>query len=212
MANISNAFGTITFLDKQWYLKNQKLIDTTLTDIAKDTAKNGYYGIDYIDKREDGQFDFEADGRWTFLSTLDSGLNPKWWNKSTSAMHDLYLKILKDQPEIEIEFTDEEAGCEVLYQETVIITTKNNKLVLNVTAEKDFDYTLPNLIKCGFYDGRQATPDNIKNFIKEYKLPKDKADQILQIIKDDPYLQGYIDDDNDNAYDHVIDALEELND
>lgn len=210
MANISNAVGTITF-DDGFYASNKHLIDQALADIVTANDGGAHYGFMSFEHIRDGEFNFDGIGRWTFDHTLYNMLKPSWWAEDvTPAMKWLYDALRLSDQEIEISFTDSECGCEVLYAEDGIIhaTTDHRKLCYDINCEDDATYTLPNLFAYGVRD--EAFPitneEALDDFITNSELPKERRDEIIKIINNDEFLQGYVDYEDD-VYELICNQL-----
>lgn len=138
MANCSSASGHITFKNKD------------LTDLARFiyyfNKLNGYayyetyidelYDLDYNqtyelvkedallnDKKEyELEFSFIGTGRWTYCNNLDWFFNIKMENDIIENYNKLVLGTT-----IDVDFVDEEAGCNVLYTYKASLHAKTNK-------------------------------------------------------------------------------------
>lgn len=139
MANVSDAYGAMT-LKGAW----TPALIKTLNTIAAEIWAHWYYSIEIkpFDPKatpRERTTDFNGWGRWTFRLNLEnlgdwtldslhstSDFTTAVLNKLIQAMHDKGLII-------EIEYTDEEGGCEVHYDETGEISSNGEKFVYVVT-------------------------------------------------------------------------------
>lgn len=165
MANISSAYGTISFragkeqdghivYDKELTEKLIKVFNHELgegskavygTGIGKETWKH--------EEGSDGVWDtatFYGTGRWAYEANIRYTYD---WLKDT-ALKEEWAELNNCDWEILWDFNDEEAGCEVLYEMVAGIKHKagEDKAEETIYSEDDYDYTPENLVKCGVYE------------------------------------------------------------
>lgn len=152
MANISSAFGTIQFQSN-----NKDILNILYKSIDKMRGVYLTYLIDDFNnenvQKTDNSFtyssSFDADGRWTYLNNISS--YPYWIELTEKEIQQLE----QNEWSIYYDFTDEEPGCSVLYQASVIAEHKANTEIKNLDIQynvTNYDYTWVNLVKYGYYD------------------------------------------------------------
>ena len=198
MANISNANGTIRF-SKDFARKYGDKIKEWISA----AGNNHGYGIDYISDYIPGQteYSFSGSGRWTFDSTLrDWGL-ATYDSKSARSEDILRPALIESKGSVEIEFTDYEPGCEVLYSETVRITAdesmiETGKYQVEVIAEDDeISYTHRSRIERGLENGYDLrNSGDLEQFLEDAKETGKEfgkiAEKIAEKIDKDPDFDG----------------------
>lgn len=175
MANCSSASGNITFKNKD------------LTDLARFiyyfNKLNGYayygtyidelYDLDYNqtyefvkenallnDKKEyELDFSFIGTGRWTYSNNLNWFFNIKKNDDIITNYDKLILGTI-----IDVDFVDEEGGCEVLYTYTASLHAKHNKY-------GEFDTVKENEEHVGY----EHTAENIRYLLEDTVYSIDDA-------------------------------------
>ena len=118
MANISDAYGTISFSEGFWEKHEQEI-----ADFAKNFHWDRDYGIQSLEMdSENQQLKFSGSGRWTFEATLGSNgglstlspVSPGYISDCDTNAVFLELVAHEDASMI-YDFKDYEPGCEVCY-------------------------------------------------------------------------------------------------
>ena len=186
MANISNAFGTMK-LTGNWTAELIK----TLNTLARDIWGSWHYDIqmeafdvDTINSYEQSTA-FLGNGRWAFNSNLEC--LGKWMEeeiKENPAFRGMYYSLLSgmhtNQLQIEVSYTDEEGGCQVLYNETGVLSSDGKTLVYQVIEVDNYDYTWENYIETtGDEDELKYL---ISNLCEHLGIEKDEAGLVEQWV------------------------------
>ena len=166
MANISDAFGTITIWVGATEPKEQQRLTNNFKKIFDEvmSGKTACYYTDIsswtIDKDDDGNGivgvgDFNGCGRWAFEANCRYTYD--WLKQGVEnrpELKKLLDEINKYNWKISYEFADEEAGCEVLYEMNCDIDHRagEDKAYQSIRYEEDFDYNAQNLVNLGFFD------------------------------------------------------------
>jgi hypothetical protein len=152
MANISSAYGSMT-LKGAWMPAAIK----TLNTIAREIWATWSYGVQLDDFDEESNHGeqtatFYGSGRWAFNSNLEC--LGRWTteeitgNPALSAMYnDLMMQMHANGLTIEVSYSDEEGGCQVLYNQTGILSSNGTTLVYEVTFKESVDYNWENFMK-----------------------------------------------------------------
>lgn len=215
MANLSSAFGQITIKAKsieaiknliilQKEFEKNSCYETNLNSfnlndhqLEKDIIENAIQtGDDYFIYNDD----FTATGRWSFES------NVRWFldsleilDKDSEQIKQLKEKCQNEFYEISFDINDEESGCQFIQSTVATIDynpiTKERDYTYDVTT--NYDYTVDNLIKLGFYDDGDILSadwliDNYNNyFTDEYdaidKIFMDNKNKIVKLLQCHPY-------------------------
>ena len=150
MANISEAYGTFT-LCGTWsdeMIKNANILREEWSDWCYNTI------IDEEFNAEQTEYSFLGSGRWAYCRNLEylGG-----WSKDTDksevlkAYAELCCDMEKNEAYIQIDYADEESGCEVLYESTAKISAADGEFVYEELECEDYKYSPENLVKLDFY-------------------------------------------------------------
>lgn len=169
MANISEAFGTITFkADSRETIKCLIKAFKTLEYGTYNTylVENSEGDIEQNESQYTFTTSFDADGRWTYMDNVN--YSGQWLKQNLSNERIVRCTIGETDTEhiidvlkntdwtVNYDFTDKELGFKVLYKTQLETIHKAgdgiDKLVLNEISNQTYDCTLPNLFKLGFYD------------------------------------------------------------
>ncbi len=169
MANISEAFGTITFkADSRETIKCLIKAFKTLEYGTYNTylVENSEGDIEQNESQYTFTTSFDADGRWTYMDNVN--YSGQWLKQNLSNERIVRCTIGETDTEhiidvlkntdwtVNYDFTDKELGFKVLYKAQLETLHKAgdgiDKLVLNEISNQTYDCTLPNLFKLGFYD------------------------------------------------------------
>ena len=163
MANCSNAYGEITLWvkgkddnDKTRLVSNfKKLIDGVLLNCGYYTEIAGFS----IGKEENevmGVGDFYGCGRWSYEANCRYFYD--WLKQGVESekpeLKPLWEELNKHEWRVIFSFSDEEGGCEVLYEMVNEVWHKagEDKAEYKIISENDYDYTAENLVRLGVYD------------------------------------------------------------
>ena len=230
MANLSNAFGQITIkaksieaiknliiLQKEFekyshYETNLNSFNLNENQLEKDIVENVIQTGDNYFIYEDN---FNATGRWSFESNVSWFLNSLEFSKNDSEeIKKLKEKCQKETYEIDFEINDEEPGCQFIVSAIASIDYDPSQNLKNYTYDitADYDYTVENLIKLGFYDdGEILSPSYLIDnynvyFTDEYdaidKIFMNNRNEIVKLLKSHPYLDSVYYDLNELIIDH----------
>lgn len=222
MANISSAFGTISFT-KEF---SEKYGDEVFkwADVF-DKESHGEYGISGIEtpvESENGglSIQFFGSGRWSFESTLrdlgigcaeDYELNGENHHSETyPSSKKLRECLAKEKSDVTVEFTDEESGCEVLYKEKCVLRYKTVDTFdfIEVNTE-DFAYTSRNLLNLDCYDGidltDQSDKDECVNRLKNEGFTASEISIFMNTVMNEERYSGCL---TDCEYDDLRQVLE----
>lgn len=182
MANLSSAYGTLTIRKDVW---------DGIADTFEEYFKNykvPCYGVSYWDEpdfdEDSVNIDFCGNGRWAFASCAEDA---EWFffteeNPLGKEILD-YLAKCGDNA-IEIEFSDEEGGCEVLYTERITSIVVDGRVLMEVIGEDTYEYTSRNLVELGFYDDHYDGYEDVVNTVSEcIKFPL--SDEAKAYIKEE---------------------------
>ena len=151
MANLSSAFGTFK-LCGTWTEEMIKNINA----LKKEWAEWDYWTCISDDFNNDQlNSTFSACGRWAYNHNLESLGAWTKLNKNAeilNAYNTLCDDMEKSSAYIEIGYTDEESGCEVLYTATAKISAIDGEFLYEETEYMEYDYNPENLIKLEVYE------------------------------------------------------------
>jgi len=92
---------------------------------------------------------FNGNGRWAFNSNLEA--LGRWTLEETKTesefalvYNDLIKGMLENDLSIEVDYSDEEAGCGALYRETGVLSSNGETLVYTVSSEENFEHNWTN--------------------------------------------------------------------
>ena len=230
MANLSSAFGQITIKAKsieaiknliilQKEFEKNSCYETNLNSfylnehqLEKDIIENAIQtGDDYFIYNDD----FTATGRWSFES------NVRWFldsleisDEDSEQIKQLKEKCQNEFYEISFDINDEESGCQFIQSAVATIDydpiTKERDYTYDVTT--NYDYTVDNLIKLGFYDDSDILSAEwlINNYNNYFYNENDKNDkifiknktEIVDLLKKHPYKDCVYYDLEDLIVDH----------
>ena len=175
MANISNAFGTITIrvgaTDKDEQKRLIKNFFVLFDNVMSSKTACYFTDVESWDYDEDedglcgtgnfigcGRWSYEANCRYTF-DWLKQGVENK------PKLQEMLDEINKYNWTISYDFTDEEGGCEVLYEMACDIEHRagEDKAYQNVRYEEDYDYNAENLVKLNILE----SIDEAKEYLGE---------------------------------------------
>lgn len=132
MANITEVTGTFTF-NKDFYEKHKDLIEKYL-DYA---ILNAAYGITAVNSHGDGEFDFDADGRWSMEDILDWCLSPQNSKEKVddTTVKDMYRKLItamrKENAQIDFDYTDYDPGNFFIKEHDIVSAKDTDKFDKN---------------------------------------------------------------------------------
>ena len=215
MANLSEAFGTITM-----ETENKTTLEILIAFIERSGDWDyGDYGMILSDIRfEDNNIakaDFSGCGRWCFSATLAHLMeNIK---RYLSPKHE-FVKVLEPENfKLLIEYTDSECGCMVLYKEKDIITHEAGipleKSRFDIAYEEEFDWTWGNRIMLHVESLKSLLDSYHENIQYEEPDEWDKEDIenfIIEVDSELPELINSLDYNNallffqDNVCFHTI--------
>lgn len=215
MANLSSAFGQITIKAKSIEaIKNLIILQNEFEKTScYETNLNSFHlnenelnkqikehsiqtGDDYFIYKDD----FTATGLWSFESNVRWFLDSLEFSDADSEQtRQLKEKCQNEFYEIHFDINDEEFGCQFIQSAVAIIDydpiKKEKDYTYDVTT--DYDYTVDNLIKLGFYDDGDILSadwliDNYNNYFYEEndeidKLFIDNKTEIVDLLKKHPY-------------------------
>ena len=215
MANLSSAFGQITIKAKSieaiknliilqnefektsCYETNLNSFHLTENELNKQIKEHSIQtGDDYFIYNDD----FTATGLWSFESNVRWFLDSLEFSDADSEQtRQLKEKCQNEFYEIHFDINDEESGCQFIQSAVAIIDydpiKKEKDYTYDVTT--DYDYTVDNLIKLGFYDDGDILSadwliDNYNNYFYEEndeidKLFIDNKTEIVDLLKKHPY-------------------------
>ena len=215
MANLSSAFGQITIkaksieaiknliiLQKEFektscYETNLNSFDLNKKQLEKDIVENAIQTDDDYFIYKDN---FTATGRWSFESNVSWFLNSlEFLENDSEEIRKLKEKCQKEEYEIDFEINDEEPGCQFIVSAIASIDYDPSQNLKDYTYDitADYDHTVENLIKLGFYDnGDILSADYLINnynkyFTDEYdaidKIFMDHKNKIVKLLKSHPY-------------------------
>lgn len=216
MANISSASGVISF-EHEFYQKHKQLVESCLDS----DNFNGYYGLLRVESTHDGDFCFDAAGRWSLENTLPWLLKPVLENESKPTTRDqAHLKeyrdltqaLAADNSRVIVEYTDTEAGMQFIVEQSAILTPQKPGQDFNVTITEttNYDYNNENLIGLDFAGGYPIDSDEVKNAFKDYVNDTDTTVNFLVLWQD--FLNMCSDNDDDLAGYILDDDLEDMAD
>ena len=198
MANISSAFGTLT-IDRYIWNEIGGLFEKYI-----ENYRAPYYGVNNWYEPDIGEnvvtIQFSGTGRWAF----DSCINDVNWffnvedNYLGYAIIGYFINNYGDG--LSYEYSDEEAGCGVLYTAEGNACVKGKELCFTFN-ETSYEYTSRNLVKLGFYDEYYDDFDEVVTEIKEL-LKRDLTEEEFEYVKgefydsryDGVFLEGDLDD------------------
>lgn len=153
MANCSSAFGTVRVKADNKILKE---LAKYVQDVLGYEQACYYTGVDEWDY-EDGLASgfFIGCGRWAFEANCKNTY--EWLSHGAERSEELaktWAELNKHDWTIEYEFTDEEGGCQVLYEMECAVHHKagEEKADMEVISVENYDYTAENLVMLGVYD------------------------------------------------------------
>lgn len=203
MANLSSAFGEITFKNKDkddlarfiYYFNKTNTIaeySTYLNDIYNLSSYDDVQvfvkehailndSLEYEIKRS-----FIGAGRWCYTENLDWFFNFEDYKNNIPNYTELMLGT-----KIDVHFIDEEGGCNELYEYSASLHAKASKYDFKTCIENEektkYDYTVENLKKLCDYTDIYSIEDAIKHpedYFREEVLLEYK-DTILNALKKD---------------------------
>lgn len=230
MANLSSAFGQITIKAKsieaiknliilQKEFEKTSCYETNLDSfklnnhqLEKDIKDNALHtGDNYFIYNDN----FTASGRWSFESNVSWFLDSlEFEDNDSEEIRKLKEKCKKETYEIQFDINDEEGGCQFIETAIASIDYDPEKDLKNYTYDVtcNYDYTIENLIKLGFYDeGEILSPsyliDNYDTyFTDEYDKTEtifiENKDEILPLLKSHPYQTSIYYDVDELVIDH----------
>jgi hypothetical protein len=178
MANISSAYGKAKFIGN-WEESFFNHFIKVFNEHLGDEATEAYYTIDFQNADfEKKEAIISGTGRWSFTNNLN---NMHWWaynNHSASdeekEAHTIEWNTLSGQMKlnklsVEIEFSDEECGCEMLYrakgkifprllrhgdlpQSALPLPGAAWSLFYDEESCEDYEYTREYLVELGLYN------------------------------------------------------------
>lgn len=187
MANLSEAKGHM-YLQKDFYLHHRDWIES-LTKIQGDY---GFWNISESSWKDSETIElpFDACGRWVFI---DNTMECDWcWNPLENPVFDKMLK--KDDPEIEMEFTEYEPNCEIFWAVDARVhpANKNGKKVISCTIH-ELDMSDSNRVNLGFEEEGLSASDVIaenpdvtalyKRVIQEYPEEYANINDFARVLK-----------------------------
>lgn len=214
MANLSSAYGTITF-EGEYFDRHDTLIEDAFTQTVHDFKGN--YGFTnfsypaYNPSNDSQEYDFKGNGRWSFFSIQDKLFDPEWYSDvDKKAPWIQFLKTLHDEDaKVVLKYTDSEGANNVLYKAKA--EYKGGKLIK--TERHDYDWNLYNVHTLV----NQSSPDEGIWYIKDSRTLSDalreaqetnaefkqyvdvfnqmdeiEQDNVVEDIQNDSYLNGYI--------------------
>lgn len=230
MANLSSAFGQITIKAKSIEaIKNLIILQREFEKTScYETNLNSFYlnenelnkqikehsiqtGDDYFVYKDD----FTATGRWSFESNVRWFLDSLEFSDADSEQtRQLKEKCQNEFYEIHFDINDEESGCQFIQSAVATINydpiEKEKDYTYDVTT--DYDYTIDNLIKLGFYDDGDILSadwliDNYNNYFYAEDNEIDKLfinnkTEIVDLLKKHPYRNCVYYDLEDLIVDH----------
>lgn len=236
MANISSAFGQIIIKAKSleaiknliilqeefernaYYEKNLNSFDLNEYQLEKDIVENAIQTSDGYFIYEDN---FNASGRWSFESNVQWFLDSlEFSDEDSEEIKKLKEKCQKEEYAIQFDINDEESGSQFIVSAfaTIDYDPKNDIKDYTYDVIADYDYTVENLIKLGFYDeGEILSPSYLINnydnyFTDEYDkndaIFMSNKDEIVKLLKDHPYPSSIYYDLDELVIDH--EKLEEF--
>ena len=181
MANISDAYGTISFSEGFWEKHEQEI-----ADFVEKFHWDRDYGIQSLEMdRENQQLKFSGSGRWTFESTLDNnggfstlcptvpGYIPDCDNNA------VFLELVaREKASMFYDFKDYEPGCEVCYSAAYEV-----KPYLPIEASKYRVYF--EIISCSSEDLGLDSRSRIENGFEEGSFVDDLLEQ-----QDEAFIQA----------------------
>lgn len=222
MANISSAEGTIIF-NKKFYKRHRQAIYQALQDIV---AAPHTYGLDYVEALDGmgtrGRFHFRGSGRWTMSATFATMLNSAWWDDQCPASASALVTLLvAEHQRVDVRFVDYEPGCHILQAQwghivpyvkhDDVVYDGNQPLTYYIDDTKKYAYNLANLRKFVVDARPMTTTAQLAKWLTSYGLDASRypLDKVLQFIKTDAYLQGYVDVDDEEAFNRVVNEFGE---
>lgn len=236
MANISSAFGQIIIKAKSLeaiknliilqenfertshYETNLNSFDLNEYQLEKDIVENAIQTSDGYFIYEDN---FNASGRWSFESNVRWFLDSlEFEDNDSEEIKKLKEQCQKEKYEIQFDINDEESGCQFIVSAfaTIDYDPKNDIKDYTYDVIADYDYTVENLVKLGFYDeGEILSPSYLINNYNTYftdEYDKNEAifinnkDEILPLLKSHPYQTSIYYDLDELVIDHT--TLEEF--
>jgi hypothetical protein len=136
---------------------------------------------------------FSANGRWNFESSLkdlgENSLHSSWdmvnWLGYKEASTDYWLLVKTMEHNnlgIELDFTDEESGFQVLYAQKGVITVKAGQFVYTILTNTEYKYTWENYFNLVDED-RGSFIELIDSLYKVAKVNPDDAEKHAEIDK-----------------------------
>lgn len=220
MANISSADGKIRF-SEDFVKRYEKEIEEWIDTVNKYSRG---YGISSIEDYMPGKTDyrFSGEGRWTFDSTLTSWGLAVYDGRINKTVDILKPCLIESKESVDVEFTDYEPGCEVLYGETVRLSAKPGmeepgKYCAETVEESDISYNHRSTMEYGYEDGfdlrNSSDYDTFIDFAKRKgKRFSSLAPKIAEKIDKDPEYDGctyeWEADDWEDSYADIIEEIE----
>lgn len=164
MANISSAFGTVTFIVKGGEQEARYVADTIMG-----AASKWYYGMQVAGedphdiKIADGMtsisMDFDGSGRWGFENNVS--YLPSWLSEGKGSLNKQDLSRLKNMEfQILFDYVDDEPGNQILYKKKEHLChtagTPLKDMTLTEDSLEEYEYTAKNLVDLIGYDLEDA--------------------------------------------------------
>lgn len=204
MANISNAFGTVTLTtDTKETLYNFLLLH-------KEFEKDSYYYTEFdTDKNSENELKdlienntieennqvsytttFIALGRWSFESNVRWLMDTIKNDYNTSTASELRDKIKQHEITITFQFTDAEQGCDFIGTGTASATWDGETATYGYDVDTSLPYTVENCLEYEIYDEGEIVSINylINHFddffsSKHDKMYRDNKEKIIEVLK-----------------------------
>jgi hypothetical protein len=159
MANLSSAYGTFN-LHGAW---SYEMINNL--NILKKEWADWYYWTNIEDEFNLNQRSntFTGCGRWAYNSNLEI-LGESIERSDNSDTKNAYINLCalmeSSGAYIEVNYTDEECGFNVLYTATAKFSATTDGFIYEETAYEGYDYTPDNLVQLGFYEDINSFLEN----------------------------------------------------
>ena len=201
MANLSSAFGEITFRNKDksdlakfiYYFNKENSISEYSTYL-NDVCNLSYDEMQAFVKEHavlnealeyEIKLHFFGTGRWCYTENLNWFFNFEDYKNNIPNYTELMLET-----KIDVHFIDEESGCNELYEYSASLHAKANKYDFKTCIENkkttEYDYTVENLKKLCDYTDVYSIEDAINHpedyFSKE--VLSEHKDKIINALKE----------------------------
>lgn len=229
MANASQCNGQI-IIDRDFFNEHA---DTIINGLDNMLESPGYYGFENIDteivdeNNDDNKvIDFTANGRWSMEDTLPHLFDKQWYglpadDEKTAKKYaplEKFLDLLAktNEPVITLSYIDSESGSRfIVHQEAEFTGIKPN-----IISEEEHEYNLENIVRYYWMEDPDFTLIKVKTFDdvadileaneESISLTKEQKQTVVNRIKDDDYLNGYVTDGDAEALwtiDEIIDDV-----